>query len=314
MLILYSPEFLKHQTGPYHPERPQRLEAIVQLLKDATWANQLAWQFPTSVAARDPLAWIERVHHPKYLQSLVTLAESLGLEERGHLDPDTVISRESYQVALLAVNAWLDGVDQTCNTHQPSLVLARPPGHHALPEWGMGFCLLANAAIAAHYALSLPGISRVAILDWDVHHGNGTQACVESLPNIAYCSLHQSPHYPYTGASHEQGHHQNVLNVPLDAGSTGADYYQAIESQIIPFLRAFNPDLLLVSAGYDAHRDDPLSEILLTPADYAQFTQACLSLTTKIVFGLEGGYDLRGLATSVKATVAACLGQDIDKS
>ncbi|MDS3860003.1 histone deacetylase [Thermosynechococcaceae cyanobacterium BACA0444] len=313
MLVIYSPEFLNHKTGPYHPERPQRLEAIVKLLQDAAWANQLTWQLPTQVKDRDPLAWINLVHQPQYLQTLQGLAESLRDQERGHLDPDTVISGESYQVALLAVNAWLDGVSQTWNTDQPSFVLARPPGHHALPERGMGFCLLANAAIAAHYALSLPGISRVAILDWDVHHGNGTQACVESLPNIAYCSLHQSPHYPYTGASHEQGQYQNVLNIPLDAGSTGADYHQAMTDRVIPFLKAFNPDLLLVSAGYDAHRDDPLSEILLTPGDYAQLTQACLSLTRKTVFGLEGGYDLGGLATSVRATVATCLGQGIDE-
>ncbi len=305
--LIYSEEFLNHQTGPYHPERPQRLTAIVEALKSSAWATQLRWQAPTPLTECHPQAWIEQVHFPAYHQALKRLVAGLKPNQRGHVDPDTVVSAQSYDVACLAVNAWLDGIKTTLETERPSFVLARPPGHHALPERSMGFCLFANAAIAAHYALSLPFINRVAILDWDVHHGNGTQACVESLPTIAYASLHQSPHYPGTGAAHEQGDHNNVLNIPMAAGSTGVDYAQAMESEVIPFLQAFQPDILIISAGYDAHQDDPLSETLLTPEDYAHFTQACLELTPRLVFGLEGGYDLQGLADSVVATIQACL-------
>ncbi len=305
--LIYSDVFLEHRTGPYHPERPQRLTAIVEHLKSGPWAPQLAWQEPTPLETFSPQAWVEKIHHADYLQLLSSLSERLEPNQRSHLDPDTVVSQNSYQVALLAVNAWIDGIQETLTQAQPCLVLARPPGHHALPERAMGFCLLANAAIAAHYALSLPKINRVGIFDWDVHHGNGTQACVETIPNIAYCSIHQAPHYPGTGAAHEQGQHQNVLNIPMAAGSGGAEYFQAMTTQVIPFFQAFAPDLLLVSAGYDAHRDDPLSETVLAPTDYGQMTRLCQTISPHVVFGLEGGYDLQGLATSVEATISACL-------
>jgi acetoin utilization deacetylase AcuC-like enzyme len=225
----------------------------------------------------------------------------------GRLDPDTTLSPESYAVACLAVNAWLDGVDAVLGTQQPAFVLARPPGHHALPDQGMGFCLFANAAIAALYALAQTGIQRVAILDWDVHHGNGTQAIVESHPQIAYCSLHQYPFYPGTGSPQETGSHGTGLNIPVAAGSTIVEYEAVFQSQVMPFLRGFAPDLLIVSAGFDANQDDPLAEVSLRPQDYAPLTTHCLNLTSKIVFGLEGGYDLPSLAASVEATIATCL-------
>jgi acetoin utilization deacetylase AcuC-like enzyme len=171
----------------------------------------------------------------------------------------------------------------------------------------MGFCLFSNAAIAAHYALTQPEIHRVAILDWDVHHGNGTQASVEHHPQIAYCSLHEFPHYPGTGAANERGDYNNVLNVPMGAGSTLADYQPLFEQKIVPFLKNFQPDLLLVSAGYDAVRDDPLASICLDPEDYGVFTDYCLQMTPRILFGLEGGYDFSALAQSVVATLERCL-------
>jgi acetoin utilization deacetylase AcuC-like enzyme len=243
------------------------------------------------------------IHDLNYVRQIEALAQAGG----SYLDPDTVISPQSYEVALLAVNAWLDGVDQVLTHASPAFVLARPPGHHATRETGMGFCLFSNAAIAAHYALTQPNIHRVAILDWDVHHGNGTQAITESSSQIAYCSLHQSPCYPGTGSASETGLHHNVLNLPMAAGSTLADYEPQFQDQIIPFFRNFKPDLLLVSAGYDANATDPLASINLTPPDYKAFTQYCLQLTPKILFGLEGGYDLTALAQSVVATVEACL-------
>ncbi|NCJ05763.1 histone deacetylase [Synechococcales cyanobacterium C] len=299
--ILYSEKFLEHQTGQGHPERPQRLSAIVKALHLAPWVDQLQWQLPTPVAQRNPLPMIEQLHDRSYVERLYQFAAAGG----GFLDPDTVVSAQSYEVALLAVNAWLDGVDRAVADSGPALVLARPPGHHALRDRAMGFCLLSNAAIAAHYALGQ--VERVAILDWDVHHGNGTQALVETHPQICYCSLHQASGYPGTGLAQEQGQHHNVLNLPLPGGSTLAEYEQAFTTQVLPFLQAHRPDLLIVSAGYDANATDPLADMALLPPDFGVLTRFCLQVTPRMVLGLEGGYHLQALAQSVVATVAACL-------
>lgn len=234
--ILYSDRFLDHLTGPHHPEKPERLTAIKTALEAASWAEKLQWLTPTSLDQRHPLPDLWVCHDPEYIQRVQTLAAQGG----GYLDPDTVVSPDSYEVALLAVNAWIDGVDQVLAHQSPAFVLARPPGHHALFKTGMGFCLFANGAIAAHYALTQPGVNRVALLDWDVHHGNGTQALVEANPQIAYCSLHQSPGYPDTGMANERGLHGNVLNLPMAAGSTFADYQPQFQTRIIPFCRLGN--------------------------------------------------------------------------
>ncbi len=299
--VIYDATFLEHQTGPFHPESPDRLLAIQAAIAAMAQAQQIRWQTPTTVQTRSPLPWIERVHDPAYVRSLQQLCAQGG----GYVDEDTPVSAASYDVALLAVNAWLDGVDRA-REGSPCFVAARPPGHHALADRGMGFCLLSNAAIAAHYALA-QGCERVAILDWDVHHGNGTQAIVEQHSQIAYCSLHEFPHYPGTGLARETGAFNNVLNVPMNAGSQGADYDRVFELQVMPFLRSVNPDLLIVSAGYDAAAADPLSSINLMPADYGRMTRSILSLTRSILFGLEGGYDLNALGASVVSTIEACL-------
>ena len=269
--------------------------------------HRVTWEQPTATNLRSPLPWIEQVHTESYVQSVQQICEAGG----GHVDADTPVSPQSYEVALLAVNAWMDGIDQA-RKGLPCFVAARAPGHHALADRGMGFCLLNNAAIAATYALAqedsqLAREYRVAILDWDVHHGNGTQAIVESHPQIAYCSLHEMPNYPGTGRASETGRFGNVLNVPMAAGSDGADYDRAFESQVMPFLRSFAPDLVIVSAGYDAAAADPLSRINLMPEDYKRMTRSVLSLTQCVVFGLEGGYDLDALGQCVVATLEACL-------
>ncbi|MGJ3247260.1 MAG: histone deacetylase family protein [Elainellaceae cyanobacterium] len=305
MPIIYSDQFLDHKTGSYHPENPGRLTAITTALKASPWADNLDWQLPTPPEshANRLMDAIYAVHSKRYVDAVQTLCRNGG----GHIDADTVLSSRSYDVALLAVSAWLDGVDRVLEAGTPAFVIARPPGHHAMPQHGMGFCVFSNAAIAASYALKQPNVNRVAILDWDVHHGNGTQAVVTNHPGMAYCSLHEFPHYPGTGDASERGSFNNVLNLPMAAGSTIEDYQPLFEDEVVPFLTNFHPDLLIVSAGYDANYDDQLASIALRPEDYRIFTTYCLSVTSRILFGLEGGYDFNALAQSVIATIEPCL-------
>ena len=302
--VIYSDEFLDHKTGIYHPEKPERLTAIVNALKAANFAEKITWKLPTPVTSKPSLmSWIENVHSTTYINKVKDIAADGG----GYLDGDTPISSRSYDVALLAVSAWLDGVDTVLDTANQVFILARPPGHHAVSDTGMGFCLFSNAAIAALYALQQPRIQRVAILDWDVHHGNGTEAIVETHSEIAYVSLHQYPAYPGTGKASQQGSHNNVLNLPVPPGSDITVYQPLWERKILPFLTNFSPDLLIISAGYDANTNDPLASVNLQPEDFGLFTEYCLGITKKIMFGLEGGYDLPSLAESVIATIKPCI-------
>ena len=301
--VIYSDEFLEHKTGYGHPEKPARLTAIVEALKQVEWQDKIHWQLPTPITNRAILPLIKQIHTTEHINRLKRIAETGG----GYLDGDTPVSSRSYEVALLAVSAWLDGVDKVLETHEPTFVLARPPGHHATRNMGMGFCLFSHAAIAANYALQKPEIDKVAILDWDVHHGNGTEAIVQDNPQIAYCSLHQYPCYPGTGKKSDRGKYNNVLNLPMNPGSTIKDYQPRFETKIIPFLTNFQPNLLIVSAGYDANHEDPLASISLQPDDYGLLTKYILPITNKLLFGLEGGYHLGALAKSVVATLASCL-------
>lgn len=303
IVLLYSPEFLKHETGSFHPENPGRLQAIVKSLDSLPWNNYLEWRSPTPIQQRDPLPLIQQIHNPEYVARVKVLAAEGGV----YIDGDTPISTDSYEVALLAVNAWLDGVDVVLNEKKSAFTIARPPGHHAMPNYGMGFCIFNNAGIAAHYALTKPGIDRVAILDWDVHHGNGTEAIVAKNPNIAYCSLHEYPFYPGTGADTYRGEYQNILNIPVKGGTT-IDLYQSLfEQQVIPFLSQFNPQLLIISAGYDATRADHLANVALESPDYGILTKLCLRIRPQLLLGLEGGYNYEALSDSVIATLQALL-------
>ena len=301
--VIYSEEFLEHNTGYGHPEKAARLTAIVEALKQVEWQDKIDWQLPTSLEERDVLPHIQKIHTPEHIDRIKRVADQGG----GYLDGDTPISKRSYEVALLAVSAWLDGVDRVLESHNPAFVLARPPGHHATRDTAMGFCLFSNAAIAANYALTKTNVQRVAILDWDVHHGNGTEAIVQDNPQIAYCSIHQHPCYPGTGSKNERGKYNQILNVPLSAGSTITDYQAIFETEVMPFLSSWQPDLLIVSAGYDANHDDPLASISLQPNDYRLLTKYVLQITNNSLFGLEGGYHLEALAKSVVATLDSCL-------
>lgn len=302
--VIYSSEFLEHNTGYGHPEKAKRLIAIEEALKGVHWQEQIDWQLPTPVEQKNILAYIQKIHTSEHIERIKRVASNGG----GYLDGDTPISERSYDVALLAVSAWLDGVDQVLTHNRPAFVLARPPGHHATRDTAMGFCLFSNAAIAANYALTKPEIKRVGILDWDVHHGNGTEEIVRDNPQIAYCSLHQYPCYPGTGGNQsDHGKYQNILNLPMNAGSNIADYQQAFEQEVMPFLENWQPDLLIVSAGYDANDDDPLASVSLQPNDYDLLTKYVLQITNSPLFGLEGGYHLGALANSVVATLNSCL-------
>ncbi len=298
--VIYSDQFLNHDTGSYHPEKPGRLTAIVETLKTAEFADQLNWKLPTAITERpDLISLISEIHNPNYIKQV----ENMSLNGGDFIDGDTPISSQTYNIALLAVSAWLDGVDEILNRGKSSFIIARPPGHHAVKNTGMGFCIFSNAAIAAHYALKQPGINKVAILDWDVHHGNGTEAIVESKEQIIYCSLHQYPCYPGTGKASYKGTYNNVLNIPMDHSSSIIEYKPAFRDKVVPFIQKFAPDLLIVSAGYDANAADPLAGINLQPEDFGLFTEYCLQITPKIMFGLEGGYDFNALAKSVKWTI-----------
>ena len=300
--IFYSDRFLDHDTGEYHPERAARLTAIKTELERVTFADQLEWLVPTPIEVRPVDDLLLLAHTAQHIAQVTEFAASGNSSFES-----TPVSAASDDVARLAVSAWVDGVDQVVAKNRAAFVLARPPGHHALPDEGMGFCLFGNAAIAAIYAVEHLGLSRVSILDWDVHHGNGTQAIVEKHSKIRYCSLHQSPAYPMTGAASETGKFGNILNVPLEPGSGSDIYNAAFESQVLPWLRSGNPELLIISAGYDAMAVDPLARMKLKADDYARFTEWCLDITPRILFGLEGGYDLDGLAMGVAKTIETCL-------
>jgi acetoin utilization deacetylase AcuC-like enzyme len=303
MHIIYSDEFLDHHTGAFHPEKPERLTEIATALKNQVWSDRLHWHIPQTRNPNQLRTEIAKCHSSKYIDLVKAIAAKGG----GNIDGDTVVSERSYDVAVLAVSAWLDGVDRVLESGQPVFALTRPPGHHAKKNTGMGFCLFNNAAIAAVYALEQDGIERVAILDWDVHHGNGTQEIVWNRPQIGYVSTHQAPFYPGTGWQSETGGHENILNLPLPAECAIAEYLPIFKERVIPFLQDFKPDLLIVSAGFDANCDDPLASMNLQPQDYGIFTELCLGLTTKILFGLEGGYDFQSLSESVVAVVEKIL-------
>ncbi|WP_026097672.1 histone deacetylase family protein [Baaleninema simplex] len=301
--IFYSDAFLEHKTGVFHPERPERLKVVVERLKSQRWAHLLQWETPTPFDRPAVFDSLSQVHPLSYVDRVRRIAERGG----GHLDPDTPVSPRTYEVALLAVSAWIDGVDRVVETGKPAFVLARPPGHHATRDRGMGFCIFANEAIAALYGLKHFGIDRVAILDWDVHHGNGTQSIIQTHPQLAYCSLHQSHCYPGTGFEDERGCYNNVLNIPISVGTVSSVYQELFREKALPFLRDFRPDLLIISAGYDALKDDPLAGLYLNPEDYTELTEQCLQITEHILFGLEGGYDLDALAEAVVRTIEPCL-------
>ena len=299
--IFYHPDFLNHDTGTGHPERPDRLRACVSALENCDFSNKLVWKYPRAATEKE-LNW---VHTEQHIEHIKKVCES----GTGGLDADTVICKESYDIALKSAGAWLDGVDEVLNNNS-TFILSRPPGHHAERNRAMGFCLFSNAALAAVAALKQTRINKVCIFDWDVHHGNGTQDIVQNNPDIYYVSIHQYPFYPGTGSQMETGKHNNVLNIPLPAGVCSNDYRSKFDEVVIPFIRKSVPDMLIISAGFDAHYRDPLANINLQTDDFAYMTRRLQEIKTHLFVGLEGGYDLQALSECCEA-VAGVLINDV---
>jgi len=305
-LLITHAAFLEHDTGFGHPERPDRMRAIDKVLAHESYNALIRAEAPLREDVEEEIL---RVHPPEHLSRMKGAAEVAKKRNGGlHLDGDTVMSAGTYEAALRAVGAGLDAVDDVmAGRVANAFCQVRPPGHHAEADRAMGFCLFSNAAIAARYARSRHGAERVAVVDFDVHHGNGTQAIFWSDGSLYYGSTHQMPLFPGTGELSETGV-GNIWNAPLREGDAGETFRDAFTSRILGSLHDFGPDLVIVSAGFDAHKRDPLGGLRLVEADYMWATEAIGKVAEthcrgRIVSMLEGGYDLEALAKSVAVHV-----------
>jgi len=296
---------LEHLTPAGHPERPDRLRAIEQVLEAEAFQDLAREQAPLGTKEQIALC-----HPTDYVDEIESASPDYGLVR---LDADTTMSPGSYEAALRGVGGGILAADEViAGKVRNAFVAVRPPGHHAETARPMGFCLFNSAAIVARHAQKRYGVEHAAIVDFDVHHGNGSQNIFWSDKTVMYCSTHEMPLYPGTGSVGERGVHNNIVNAPLRAGDSGDQFREAFETAILPRLRDFKPDFLVISAGFDAHTRDPLANLNLIEADYAWVTKKLMEIADesaggRIVSMLEGGYDLQGLSRSVAAHVTALM-------
>jgi acetoin utilization deacetylase AcuC-like enzyme len=304
-LLLSHPACLNHLTPAGHPERPDRLRAIEQALEDE--------KFQSLARVEAPLGSVDTIalcHPMDYIEAIRDASPKEGLVR---LDADTAMSPGSFEAALRAVGGAKLAVDEVmAGNAANAFVATRPPGHHTETARPMGFCLFNNAAIAARYAQKAHGVERAAVVDFDVHHGNGSQDIFWSDKSVMYCSTHEMPLYPGTGAIGERGDFNTIVNAPLSAGDGGDAFRGAFDTVILPRLREFKPDIVIISAGFDAHTRDPLANLNLVEADFSWATQKLMEIADvnakgRVVSLLEGGYDLQGLSRSVAAHVTALM-------
>ncbi|MCX5725030.1 MAG: histone deacetylase [Nitrospirae bacterium] len=307
--LVYDPRYLDHDMGAGHPESPNRLRAIIQQLERSGTAARLVRIEPRE--AEDE--WITQIHEPSYLAMLKSHAPVSG---RVSLDSDTSMSSGSLTAAYLAAGGALAAVDAIMSKAVEHVFCAvRPPGHHAEAGHAMGFCLFNHVAIAARYVQKRYGLNRVLIVDWDVHHGNGTQHSFEEDPSVLFFSTHQFPHYPGSGRAMERGRGAGewfTINVPMEAGQGDEEYRAVFQQSLVPAADAFKPEFVLISAGFDAHKEDPLASMGLTEEGYADLTGIVAGIARRhasgrILSSLEGGYHLTALATSVDRHIQSLL-------
>jgi acetoin utilization deacetylase AcuC-like enzyme len=305
-LLLSHRSSLDHQTPPGHPERPDRIRAIEQVLGESRFDKLVREQAPEGT-----LDSVTLCHSEHYISELRHIAPQSGLI---YLDADTSMSPGTWEAAMRGVGGAVAATDAVMSgTHGNAFVAMRPPGHHAEISRPMGFCLFDHAAIAARHAQRKYGIARAAVVDFDVHHGNGTQDIFWSDPTVMYCSTHQMPLFPGTGARGERGEHDTIVNAPLAPEDGSATFRAAFENAILPQLQKFSPELIIISAGFDAHYRDPLASLNLRAEDFGWVTRKLMDVADasaggRIVSVLEGGYDLQGLQESVAAHVTALMG------
>jgi acetoin utilization deacetylase AcuC-like enzyme len=304
--LIYDPVFIKHETG-HHPENAERFKVILSALEadESLWTT-LNRQAPKAATDED----IIRCHSSRLVEHLSSLCE----RHIPFVDLDTVICAQSFDVARLAAGAVVDAVDQVFSgSSQNAFALVRPPGHHATPNQAMGFCLFNNAAIGARYAQARYGAERVLIIDWDVHHGNGTQDIFYQDPSVFYFSTHQYPYYPGTGAAGERGldgGEGTTLNIPLREGTSARAHREAFTDALKAIEERFPPDLIIISAGFDSRRGDPLGGLTLEDSDFREMTKEVMDMAerhagARVVSVLEGGYNLDTLGETVRTHIAA---------
>ncbi len=309
--LVYGDIYLKHKTGDFHPESPLRLESILNGLKEASLLASLKLIEPYKAS----IEWIELVHTREYIE-IVRRDVLSGAERLSTRSGNTFISKDSFEVALWAVGGVLNACDQVISRKVRNAFCAiRPPGHHATPNRGMGFCLFNNAAIAARYIQVKHKLERILIVDWDVHHGNGTQDIFYEDPYVFYFSTHQWPWYPWTGSEEETGRGKGrgtTLNVPLPAGSGDRELIQAFEKKLCPRMEEFKPNFIIVSAGFDSRSNDPLGRFRVTDEGFRKLTEIMVEIANvhsagRLVSILEGGYSLKGLSQVVPAHLKTLL-------